>query len=81
VRLEIKGAVEAQEALTDSSGASRDTYKIRTFRRITLGTNVVADNVTTAIFWLVKDLGPVQLLISPDTENLGHFRVLKLKNF
>ena len=87
VHLEIFGKIEGQENVTDSSASHTTylTYKVRTWRRITATvsgvTVTIQDNATTAQLWLVKDIGPVQVNISGDTENYGHFRVMQSKNF
>lgn len=83
VRLQIFGRIEAQEAITDSSAPPvvRQVYKARTWRKITLSGTVVQDDATTSRLWLEKDIGPVQIRIVEDTENIGHFRVLRFKNF
>jgi hypothetical protein len=83
VRLEINGIVEGGEVITDSS-ATRDTWetiRFRTWRRISVNGAVVVDNATTSRIWLHNEVGPIQVLIAQDTENLGHFRTLKAKNF
>jgi hypothetical protein len=83
VRLEINGVVEGGEVITDSS-ATRDTWetvKFRTWRRISVNGAVVVDNATTSRIWLHNEIGPIQVLITQDTENLGHMRTLKAKNF
>lgn len=90
VRLQIFGRIEATETITDSTtspgpslgiATQRDTYRSRTWRKITVGGTVVQDDATTSRLWLTKDLGPVQMRIVEDTENPGHFRVLRSKNF
>ncbi len=83
IRLEILGRVEGGEVITDSSSTHNkyETIRFRTWRRISVNSAVVVDNATTSRLWLRKDLGPVQVLIAQDTENLGHFRTLKDKNF
>jgi hypothetical protein len=87
VHLEIFGKIEGQQNVTDSS-ASHTTYlayKVRTWRRVTATVSGVTitlqDNSTTSQLWLTKDIGPVQVNISGDPENYGHFRVLQSKNF
>jgi len=84
IRLQIFGEIEAKVSITDSSASHTvypNTYRIRTWRKITAGGFVVQDDATTAKLWLVANIGPVQVNISGDTENYGHFRVLKTKNF
>ncbi|MFN0157123.1 MAG: hypothetical protein ACKVRP_03510 [Bacteroidota bacterium] len=83
VRLEIFGKIEAVETITDSSAShtQHTAYRSRTWRRITVSGSVVQDDATTSRLHLVKDIGPVQVRIVEDTENLGHFRVLSDKNF
>lgn len=83
VRLEIIGLLESGESITDSSAShtEHDVLRFRTYRRISLGGSVIVDNATTSRLWLQRDIGPIQVLIAQDTENLGQFRVLKSKNF
>jgi hypothetical protein len=81
VRLHIFGQIEATETIQDSTGTSRSTYRSRTWRRITVGGLVVQDDATTSQLWLAADVGPVQIRIVEDTENIGHFRVLSDLNF
>jgi hypothetical protein len=83
VRLQILGRVEGGEVVTDSSAAHAkyETIRFRTWRKITVNSAVIVDDATTSKIWLRKDLGPVQVLIAQDTENLGHFRVMNNKNF
>ena len=84
VRLQIFGEIEAKVSITDSSASHTvypNAYRIRTWRKITAGGFVVQDDATTAKLWLAANIGPVQVNISGDTENYGHFRVLKDKNF
>lgn len=83
VRLQIFGRIETQESITDSSSTPvvRSTYKSRTWRKITLNGTVVQDDATTSRIWLETGVGPVQMRIVEDTENIGHFRVLSSKNF
>jgi len=84
VRLQIFGEIEAKVSITDSSASHTvypTAYRIRTWRKITAGGFVIQDDATTARLWLVANVGPVQVNISGDTENYGHFRVLEGKNF
>jgi len=83
VRLQIFGKIETQETITDSSSAHTQylTYRSRTWRRITISGSVVQDDYTTSKLWLAKDIGPVQVRIVEDTENIGHFRVMRSRNF
>lgn len=83
IRLQIFGQVEAGEVITDSSTSHsrHETVRFRTYRKISVNNATVVDNATTSRLWLAKNVGPVQVLIAQDTENLGHFRVLKHKNF
>ncbi|MBI1808124.1 MAG: hypothetical protein HYR76_13885 [Ignavibacteria bacterium] len=87
VGLQIFGRILGQESITDSSSVHTmyQAYKVRTWRKITATiqglTVTVQDDATTALLWLVKDIGPVQVNIAGDTENYGHFRVLISKNF
>lgn len=83
VRLQILGSLEAGEQITDSttSHTTYDALRFRTYRNIFVGSSQVVSNATTSKLWLVKNVGPVQVLISEDTENLGHFRTMKQKSF
>ncbi len=83
VHLQIFGTIDAGVSITDSSLAHNvySAYRVRTWRKITVGTFVIQDDATTALLWLVKDIGPVQVDIAGDTENFGHFRVMTSKNF
>jgi hypothetical protein len=81
VQLQIFGKIEAMETITDSAATPRETFRSRTWRKITVGGSVVQDDATTSQLWLAKDIGPIQVRIVEDTENIGHFRVLKSKNF
>ncbi len=83
VRLQIFGVIEGVETITDSSGSSttHNTYRSRTWRKITAGGTVVQDDATTSRIWFEDAVGPVQVRIVEDTENIGHFRVLQSKNF
>jgi hypothetical protein len=83
VRLEIKGTVDSVVTVRDSSAAhtTYSVYRSRTWRKITVGGTVVQDDATTSRLWLAPFVGPVQVRIVEDTENIGHFRVMKAKNF
>ena len=87
VRLEIFGMFEATEVISDSTSifdgpaTDRMTYRSRTWRRITVGGTIIQDDATTSQLWLAEDLGPAQIEIKHDTENLGHFRTLSAINF
>jgi len=81
VRLQIFGQIEAMETIQDSTGTDRETFRSRTWRRLTVGGSIIQDDATTSQLWLTADLGPVQINIEEDTENLGHFRVLSGINF
>jgi hypothetical protein len=83
VRLQIFGIMEAQESIVDSSAShsTHSTYRSRTWRRITVSGTVVQDDATTSRIWFEDAVGPVQVRIVEDTENIGHFRVLESKNF
>lgn len=83
VRLQIFGQIQSGVLITDSSSAhnSFTTYYVRTWRKITANGFTIQDDATTAKIWLAKDVGPVQVDIAGDTENYGHFRILKSKNF
>ncbi|MFI5251399.1 MAG: hypothetical protein ACHQQQ_03110 [Bacteroidota bacterium] len=76
VRLQINGIVVDQEDVMDSSAAHTiwHTYKFKTARAITAGSNT--NTFLTSELWLVANVGPVQVHIAEDTENIGHFRVL-----
>jgi len=83
VRLEIKGEMLGTVSVTDSSSSHQawSTYKTRTYRNIYVSGNPVVTNSTTSQLWLAVDVGPVQVHIAQDTENLGHFRVMTSKSF
>lgn len=83
VRLQIFGKIETVESINDSSAAhsSHLVYRSRTWRKITVGGSVVQDDATTSRLWLERNVGPVQIRIVEDTENIGHFRVMQSKNF
>ena len=87
VHLEIFGKIDGLQNVTDSSASHTiySAYKVRTWRRVTATISSVTitlqDNATTSQLWLTKDVGPVQVNISGDPENYGHFRVLLSKNF
>lgn len=83
VRLQILGKVEAGEVITDSSAGRTkwECIRFRTWRRISVNGAVIVDNATTSRLWLRRDVGPIQVHIAQDTENLGHFRVMKDRNF
>ena len=85
VRLQIIGSLEAGEQITDSTNSPNhptyDALRFRTYRNVFVGSSQVVSNATTSRLWLVKNIGPVQVHIAEDTENLGQFRVLKDKNF
>jgi hypothetical protein len=81
VRLQIFGKIETRETITDSAGNQHDTYRSRTWRKITVGGSVVQDDATTSRIWLRRNVGPVQIRIVEDTENIGHFRSLRSRNF
>lgn len=81
VRLQILGQLEAGETITDSANVTHNALRFRTYRNVFVGSSQVVSNATTSRLWLVKDVGPVQVHIAEDTENIGHFRVMKSKNF
>jgi hypothetical protein len=84
VHFQIFGEIVGQFSITDSSSAHTvypHAYKVRTWRKITAGGFVVQDDATTAILWLVANIGPVQIDVAGDTENYGFFRVMTGKNF
>lgn len=85
VRLQIVGSFEAGETITDSAHQTYNALRFRTARNVfvTTGSNTVqvVTNATTSRLWLVKDIGPVQVHIAEDTENIGQFRVMKQRNF
>jgi hypothetical protein len=83
VRIQIFGKIEGLVTVIDSSSGhvSHQCYKARTWRDISVSGVPVQSDATTAYLWLEKDLGPVQVNIAGDSENYGHFRVLKSRNF
>lgn len=83
VRLEIRGEMLGTTTVTDSSTSRRawSVYKTRTYRNVFLGGSQIVNNATTSELWLAPNVGPVQVHIAQDTENLGHFRIMKDKNF
>jgi hypothetical protein len=83
VRLQILGSLEGGEQITDSTSShtTYDVLRFRTYRNVFVGSSQVVTNATTSKLWLAKNVGPVQVLISEDTENLGHFRTMKQKSF
>lgn len=81
VRLQIIGTLEGGEVITDSSHTIYNTLRFRTHRNIFVDASQPVNNSTTAKLWLAKDIGPVQVNIAEDTENIGHFRVLNDRNF
>jgi hypothetical protein len=83
IRLQIIGELEAGETISDSADTPgvHDVIRFRTHRNIFIGGTQVVSNATTSRIWLEKDIGPVQVHIAEDTENLGHFRTLKDTNF
>jgi hypothetical protein len=83
VRLQIFGKIEGTETITDSSSSHQTyaTYRSRTWRKLTVGGSVVQDDATTSKLWLAPNVGPVQVRIVEDTENIGHFRVMRSRNF
>jgi hypothetical protein len=83
VRLQIFGSLEGGEQITDSTSShtTYDVLRFRTYRNVFVGSSQVVTNATTSKLWLAKNVGPVQVLISEDTENLGHFRTMKQKSF
>jgi hypothetical protein len=83
VRLQIIGTLEGGDQITDSSAqrTTRDALRFVTRRNIWVGSSQVVSNAITARIWLSRDIGPVQVHIAEDTENIGHFRVMKEKSF
>lgn len=83
VRLRVNGAVEAQETITDSSSARSlwGTYRVRTSADVFVRDTIVVSNRTLMRLWLAPDVGPVQVHIAEDAENVGYFRIMKSKNF
>lgn len=79
VRLQIVGALEGGESITDSTSqkTTHDALRFKTIRNVFVNGIQVVSNAVTSRLWLVKNLGPVQVHIAEDTENIGHFRVLK----
>jgi len=83
VRLQISGAIEAQEAITDSSSShtSWSTYRCRTYRNIYVNDTLRINSSPIVLLWLAPDVGPIQIHIYETAENFGYFRVMKSKNF
>jgi hypothetical protein len=79
IRLEILGEVVNGETVVDSSVSHtlRNTIHFRTKRRISVNGTIVVPGVETSELWLEKNVGPVKVIIYQDSENIGHFRVLK----
>lgn len=82
-QLTISGKIEYPVSVTDSTTAhtQHSTYLSTTTRTVRIGPTIVTTGAITGRFWLAKDIGPVQVNISGDTENYGHWRVMKSKNF
>jgi len=83
IRLQIFGKIEETIAVADSASppVTRTAYRARTWRRVSVNGTPTGPDATTAEFWLVKDIGPVQMRIVEDGENFGHFRTMRSKNF
>jgi hypothetical protein len=83
VRLEIFGRIETQETISDSAAppANHTVYRARTHRRVTVGGSVVQDDAETARLWLEPEIGPIQVRIVEDPENIGHWRFFVSRNF
>lgn len=81
VRLQIVGKFEGKETLT-LIGQTFDTYRVATKRNVYLGGSTTPSVTSpTATLWLVKDLGPVKIILNADGESYGHYREFKSKNF
>lgn len=83
VRLEIFGRIETQEVITDSATppAQHTVYRARTARKVTVGGTVVQNDAETARLWLEVGIGPIQIRIVEDPENIGHWRFYTDRNF
>jgi hypothetical protein len=83
VRLQIFGRIETQETIADSATppVNHTVYRARTYRRVTVAGSVVQDDAETAKLWLEPNVGPVQIRITEDPENIGHWRYLVSRNF
>lgn len=81
VRLQIVGKFEGKETLT-LAGQTFDTYKATTKRNVYLGGSTTPSVTSpTATLWLVKDIGPVKMILNADGESYGHYREFKSKSF
>jgi hypothetical protein len=83
IRLQIFGKIVEQTTIIDSSAthASHTVYRSRTSRNVTVGGTLAQSDAETSQLWLEAGVGPIQVWIIEDTENLGHYRVLSGKNF
>jgi hypothetical protein len=83
IRLQIVGKIVEQTTIVDSSAGhvSRTVYRSRTARNVTVGGTLAQSDAETSQLWLEAGVGPIQVWIIEDTENLGHYRVLSDKNF
>jgi hypothetical protein len=83
IRLQIIGSLEAGETIVDSASTQglHDVVRFRTHRNIFVEDQPVVSNATTSRLWLEKNGGPIQVHIAEDTENIGHFRTLKERNY
>lgn len=83
VRLQIFGRIIEQTTITDSSSghATHTVYRARTSRNVTVGGTLVQSDAETSQLWLEVGIGPIQVWIIEDTENLGHYRFFSAKNF
>lgn len=80
IRFEIVGMF-TRENLT-VAGTNYNTYKLTATRKIYLGNSTVATSTgTTAILWLVKDIGPVKIILIGDDESHGKSQTMTSKNF
>ncbi|MBI4429622.1 MAG: hypothetical protein HY562_10945 [Ignavibacteriales bacterium] len=80
-RLQIVGIVNGTENIT-LGGTTFNAYKITISRRVYLGGSSVASSVgVTAELWVVKDLGPVKMVLGADDRSYGSYREFKSKNF
>ena len=83
IRLQILGKMEDTTVITDSAATpvQHHVYRTRTYRNIFVNGATTVSNASTSEIWLEPNVGPVQIHIYQDTENIGHFRVLRSKSF
>ncbi|MGB2868484.1 MAG: hypothetical protein WBD36_08545 [Bacteroidota bacterium] len=79
VQLKIVGKFVGTESIT-VGGSTFTAYKLTAVRRVSIG-GAAQPESPTATFWLVKDVGPVKVIIDADGESYGHYREFKSKNF